>query len=109
MIPLPQNVGVTASTIAVESSGMNAAFAEPLHCVAAEPHSTILSITVSDDGREVAYDTAVLGRLRRGYRVFLMRSLLGTRIECCYVFVRIGFDSMPNLWNQPRQVANEPV
>ena len=83
---------------------MNAPFAETVHCVAAEPHATFLRISVADSGQEVAYETAVLGRLRPGYRVLQMRGLLGTRIELCYLFVRISFGSEPNLWPTPRQV-----
>ena len=57
-----------------------------------------------DDGEEVAYETAVLGRLRRGYRVLLLRSSLGTRIELCYLFVHVYFGQVINLWPTPRQV-----
>jgi hypothetical protein len=102
-LPLPQNVEVEVSTTAVEENGMNASFGEQVHCAAAEPHTTFLSISVSDDGQQVAYESVVLGRLRRGYRVFLMRSLLGTRIELCYIFVRVSFDKTQNVWATPRQ------
>ena len=75
-----------------------------MHCVAAEPHATFLSIRVIDNGQEVAYESAVLGRLQRGYRVFLLRSLLGTRIELCCVLVRISFTTHSNMWLTPREV-----
>ena len=57
-----------------------------------------------DNEQEVAYETAVLGRLRRGYRVFQLRCELGTRIEQCYLLVKISFGSEPNQWPTPRQV-----
>mmetsp|Transcript_51550 Transcript_51550/g.142700 ORF Transcript_51550/g.142700 Transcript_51550/m.142700 type:complete len:103 (-) Transcript_51550:245-553(-) len=34
-----------------------------------------------------------------------MRSHLGTRIELCYLFVRISFGSEPNLWVPARQMS----
>ena len=87
---------------------MNAAYGESvhqnIHCVAAEPHATIVRVSVTDGGQEVAYETAVLGRLRGGYRVLQMRSVLGTRIELCYLFIKISFGSEPNLWATPRQL-----
>ena len=87
---------------------MNAAYGESvhqnIHCVAAEPHATIVRVSVTDGGQEVAYETAVLGRLRGGYRVLQMRSVLGTRIELCYLLVKISFGSEPNLWATPRQL-----
>ena len=79
----------------VKCNGLNADFSETFHCVAAEPHATFLRISVTDRGQEVAYETAVLGRLRGGYRVFQLRGPLGTRIELCYLFVHISFESDP--------------
>eukprot|EP00966_Prymnesium_polylepis_P206445 4783363-Prymnesium_polylepis.1 len=35
-----------------------------------------------------------------------MRSLLGTRIELCYLFVRISFGSTRQLWPSARQVCS---
>ena len=72
---------------------MNAVFEESVHCVAAEPLAVFFRCSVSDRGHEVAFETGVLGRLRIGYRVLLLRSLLGTRIELAYVFVEIGVGS----------------
>jgi len=72
-----------------------------VHCIAAEPHATIFRIGVIDGGREVAYETAVLGRLRCGYRVFQLRSPLGTRIELCYLLVHVYFGIELNLWASP--------
>ena len=78
---------------------MNVSFdGAKVHCVAAEPHATFLRIGVSNGRKEVAYEVAVLGRLRRGYRVFLLRGVLGTRIELCYMFVQISFGGERNLW-----------
>ena len=33
-----------------------------------------------------------------------MRSALGTRIELCYVLLRVSFASEANLWTTPRQM-----
>jgi len=104
VLPLPQNVDVEASTSTVDGNGMNAAFCEQVHLTAAEPHATFVRVAVIDAGLEVAYETAVLGRLRHGYRVFMLRSPLGTRIELCSIFVKISFGILPQLWATPRQV-----
>ena len=105
-LPLPQSVETqTEPTPAVEGNGMNASFGQVIHCVAAEPHETFLRVSVTDSsGQEVAYETAVLGRLRHGYRVLQLRGTLGTRIELCYLFVKISFGSEPNLWATPRHM-----
>ena len=104
-LPLPQAVETTAATATVKGNGMNAAFGDEIHCVAAEPHATFLRVSVTDEGHEVAYETAVLGRLRHGYRVFQLRSPLGTRIELCYLLVKISFGSLDNLWRSARQAC----
>jgi hypothetical protein len=84
---------------------MNASFEQDIHCVAAEPHAVFLRVGIADGGHEVAFETAVLGRLRGGFRIFQLRGLLGTRIELAYLFVRISFGSkVMNLWPTPRQV-----
>ena len=92
-LPLPQSIETELhlSFQDLGRTGGNATFDETVHLVAAEPHATILRIGVSDGAQEIAYETAVLGRLRRGYRVFQLRGPLGTRIEICYMFVRISF------------------
>eukprot|EP00966_Prymnesium_polylepis_P208216 4823048-Prymnesium_polylepis.1 len=89
VLPLPHGRTNELTTPAVEGNGMNAVFCKTIHCVSAEPHATFLRVAVGDGWQEVvAFETAVLGRLRLGYRVFLMRSVLGTRIELCYLFVK---------------------
>eukprot|EP00966_Prymnesium_polylepis_P171777 3972663-Prymnesium_polylepis.1 len=98
VLPLTQSVKNDITTITVEGNGMNAEFYETVHCVAAEPHAAFLRIGVYDDGDEIAYGTAVLARLRAGYRIFQMRGTLGPRIELCYLLVHISFGSEPNLW-----------
>ncbi|KAL1527507.1 hypothetical protein AB1Y20_008897 [Prymnesium parvum] len=92
------------STAAVKRNGLCAEFGETFWCFAAEPDATLLHVGVSDEGEAAAYETAVLGRLRRGYRVFRLRSSLGTRIELCCLFVRIEWSTQPNLWSTPRQL-----
>lgn len=103
VLPLPPSVE-SEKYVPAESNGMNAIFGDTVHFVAAEPHATFMRIGVTDGGQEVAYEIAVLGRLRHGYRVFQMRGLLGTRIELCYLFVHITLDSEPNIWASPRQI-----
>ena len=89
-------------------NGANASFGETMHCVAAEPYATFLHISVTDNGEEVAYESAVLGRLLNGYRVMQLRSALGTRIELCYLFVHItNVGSETNLWST-RQASFVP-
>ena len=65
----------------------------------------VLRVGITDVRHEVAFETVVLQRLRRGYRVLLMRTLLGTRIELCYLFVLISFGSIRNEWSTPRQLT----
>eukprot|EP00966_Prymnesium_polylepis_P036207 839858-Prymnesium_polylepis.3 len=48
--------------------GLRASFDVSAHCVAAEPHSTFVRISVTDRRQEVAFASAVLGRLRCGFR-----------------------------------------
>ena len=102
-LPLPWLVE-TEIALAPKDNGMIAAFGEEVHCVAAEPHATFLRLGIVDGGREVAFETAVLARLRGGFRIFQLRSVLGTRIELAYLFVRISFGSEDHLWPNPRQV-----
>eukprot|EP00966_Prymnesium_polylepis_P128611 2974764-Prymnesium_polylepis.1 len=66
----PKGVEVEASISvpAVNGTGMNAAFDKTVHCIAAEPCATIVRVAVTDDGKEVAFETAILGQLRNGYR-----------------------------------------
>ena len=69
---------------------------ECIICTTAEPNETLLRIAVAVGSQEIAYETCVLAGLRRGYRVFRLRSALGTRIELCYVFVKISFSLETN-------------
>jgi len=99
---LAMNTEISSSE--VKRNGMNAAFAETVHCVAAEPSATILRICVICEECEMAFATAVLGRLRRGYRIFQLRGRLGTRIELCCLFVHISTSSEANWWSTPREL-----
>lgn len=103
-LPVPLRTETEMRTAAVELNGLRAGLGVELHCVAAEPFGTFLRVAVSDGGQEVAYETVVLGRLRRGYRVLHLRSMLGTRIELCFLFVRISCGTVPNQWATPRQL-----
>ena len=80
-LPLPPLPPTQLRTPVDGSNGLNAPIGHTVHCVAAEPRATFLRVAVFDDEQEVAYETAVLGRLRRGYRVLQLRGPLGTRIE----------------------------
>mmetsp|Transcript_54109 Transcript_54109/g.160504 ORF Transcript_54109/g.160504 Transcript_54109/m.160504 type:complete len:614 (+) Transcript_54109:2410-4251(+) len=104
-LPLPQSAE-TEVRVPPEDNGMLAGYMRTVHCAAAEPFATFLRVTVVEDDQELAYETAVLGRLRRGYRVFQLRSMQGTRIELACILVRIAFDSEPNLWISARQQSS---
>lgn len=108
VLPVPhsqQSLQTNIRTFIAEGNGMNASFgASVVHCISAEPHTTFLRVGVTDRGREVAYETSVLGRLRCGYRVFHLRNLLGTRIELCYLFVAIRTGSELNQRATARQL-----
>jgi len=104
ILPLPLHVEIEMSTSTVQCNGMNAVVCEKMHCVAAEPHACFLRFGIVDHGDEVAYTTAVLGRLRRGFRVLLFRGPLGTRIELAHAFVHITHGQVPNVWVTPRQL-----
>jgi len=99
-LPLLPGAETELITDAVVCNGLNSSFNAEVHCVSAEPHTTFLRASVIDRGYEVAYETCVLGRMRHGYRVLLLRSDLGTRIECCYLLVRIRCTRKPSesLW-----------
>jgi len=108
VLPLAPNAEVEIS-VPPEQNGMRASFGDTVHCVAAEPYATFLRIGITDGGQEVAYEIAVLGRLRCGYRVLQLRNLYGTRIELCYLLVRIELETEPNLWVSPRQVRMQTM
>ena len=83
-LPPPQLIHTGYVTSAAEGEGgLSARFDEKVHLLAAEPHETILRVAAIDgeakSGTEVAYETAVLGRLRPGYRALQLRSRRGTR------------------------------
>jgi len=103
-LPLPTSNEIETTTNIINGNGMNAKFGKVIHCVAAEPHATFLRIGVSDARKEVAFETLVLGRLRQGYRVVQLRSLLGTRIELAFLLVRMRLRSETNVWPAPRQL-----
>jgi len=105
-LPLPQTGLDNELQLAHQDSGLNAKVGELIHCVAAEPCGTFVRIMITDhvDGQEVAYESAVLGRLRCGYRIFQMRSMLGTRIELACLFVRITLGYEEQLFGNQRQL-----
>jgi|EP00966_Prymnesium_polylepis_P227566 phosphatidylinositol phospholipase C, delta len=107
-LPLPHNMDTDIVLSDLGTNGLNMQIGKTLHCVAAEPHATLVRVGVTDGGQEVAYVSAVLGRLQRGYRVFQARSSTnGTRIELCYLLVRISHGMEANLWISPRQLERQ--
>mmetsp|Transcript_7865 Transcript_7865/g.13688 ORF Transcript_7865/g.13688 Transcript_7865/m.13688 type:complete len:132 (+) Transcript_7865:119-514(+) len=77
---------------------------ETVHCIAAEPDATLVRVCVVESGYDLAYETAVLARLRCGYRVLQLRSALGTRLELCYVLVHVSVTQEPNRFPNARQL-----
>mmetsp|Transcript_64229 Transcript_64229/g.191742 ORF Transcript_64229/g.191742 Transcript_64229/m.191742 type:complete len:606 (+) Transcript_64229:5599-7416(+) len=102
-LPLPPRVDTEVGTQTVKKNGLSAIFDDKVHCAAAEPYATFLRVQVVDGGEEVAYETAVLGRLRSGYRILQLRAPLGTRIELCYLFLHVATGTIPNQWITSRQ------
>jgi hypothetical protein len=93
----------------VQGDGLHAQFDRVLHCIAAEPSAVFLRVGVSDAEEEIAYATAVLGRLKHGYRIFQLRCRLGTRIELAYLFACVTFDpDQESLHMTTRQVRIAP-
>jgi len=106
-LPVPQQNVETEVTLPPTNNGMNAIFDEPsatVHCLAAEPYASFVRVGVTDRRHEVAFEVVVLGRLRCGYRVLLLRGLSGTRIELCYLFVHVSMGTEANLFISPRQL-----
>ncbi|EOD30067.1 hypothetical protein EMIHUDRAFT_99535 [Emiliania huxleyi CCMP1516] len=105
--PPPEAQGVTRLTTAVaEGNGLNPTFDETFHCLAAEPNQTILRVVVEDEGRLVAYETAVLGSLRCGYRCLHLRSPSGTRIDACCLLLHISDGSEPNTFGTVEELRS---
>jgi len=103
-LPLPHELKAQIA-LPPRLNGMNAAFSETVHCIAAEPDATFIRVGVTDGRQEVAYETTLLSRLRGGYRVIRLRGLLGTRIELCNLFVRVTFGAEWNLWPGARHLS----
>ena len=102
-LPLQHSVE-TEISLPAKGDGVNVAFDETVHCVAAEPRETIIRASVTENGQMIAYETAVLGRFRHGYRILQLRGPLGTRIELCYLLIQVTFGEELNKWATPRQV-----
>ena len=108
-IVLPRQRAKQRGSARFSDCGMNAIEQESLHCVAAEPHATFLRVGVLEGKVERAYESMVLGRLRRGYRVIQLRGSLGTRIELNYLFVLVSFGTEVNVWMTPTQMRMQHV
>jgi len=105
-LPLPQMAETKIEVDTIKPNGINTTFGESIivYCITAEPHATILRVSVTDHGVEVAYETALIGRLRCGFRVLQLRGKLGTRIELCFLFVRISRSSEINTRGTPQDL-----
>ena len=55
-------------------------------------------VRVSSGAEEPSPTSQPTGTLRPGYRVFHLRSPLGTRLEACFLFVHISAGVEPNSW-----------
>ena len=102
----PGDESQTVTLSPAAGTGMNIMFASTVHCLVAERDEALLRVSVFEGKQEVAYESAVVGRLRGGYRVMQMRSSLGTRIELCYLFVRITWADERNQWATTREVRS---
>mmetsp|Transcript_66801 Transcript_66801/g.110997 ORF Transcript_66801/g.110997 Transcript_66801/m.110997 type:complete len:260 (+) Transcript_66801:3-782(+) len=108
VLPLPDsNLSREWHSKRLTSGGCNAIVDQTVYCVAAEPHETFLRLAVSDKEHEVAFETAVLGRLRPGYRVLRLRDPNGTRIDLCYLLLRISFGTVPHRWSTARELRRQ--
>ena len=94
-LPPPAGLEMRVTTQAVERNGLNPRYNTKVHCVAAEPMATILRLVVIDDEKEVAYETVVLGALRRGWRALPMRAMRGCRIDFCCVLIHVAEGTVP--------------
>jgi len=104
VLPIPDTVETELIVPAEEKNAMSILFGKKVYCIAAEPHTTFLRFAVTDGDEVVAYETAVLAKLRTGYRIVQLRSLLGTRIEIAYLFVKIALVDEPNMFSTARQL-----
>lgn len=99
--PSSSEICMSLQTPAVDGNGLNAQFDFLVHCLSAEARETILRLVVLDGDTEVAYETAVLGALRPGYRCFHLRQMTtGTRIELCSLLVHLEFGEAPHMWHE---------
>ena len=73
VLPVPQKVQTEAITCEVLNNGLHASFDDTVHVIAAEPDATFLRVSVLSGKRELAFEVAVVGRLRRGFRVFQVK------------------------------------
>jgi len=109
-LPVPERTtsNTVFRTAEVQRNGLNPHFGQLVHCLAQEPRETILKLAVWDAEKEIAYETAVLGVLRSGYRCFHLRSSrYGTRIEMCKLFVHIAFGVEPHVWAKAKELRQQ--
>ena len=106
--PTGSDIPTQFKTAPVRGNGLAAYYGDTVHCIAAEPLSTVLRVVVVDGESEVAYETAVLGALRTGYRCFQLRQpRTGTRIELCSLLVHIEATEEPHLWAEAETLRKQ--
>ncbi len=66
-----------------------------------------MRLRVFDKEQEVAFETALLGALRPGYRCFEMRSRNGTKIELCKLLVHIDVGYLVDTQKEQMEVDAE--
>jgi len=95
-LPVDQDgtAALSWTTDVVSGSGLHAVFNETVHCLSTMAAYTILRISVIDREVEVAYETVMLGALRRGHRCIELRSRLGTKIELCTLLVHLEIEEL---------------
>jgi len=109
----PQHVRTRYTTVALgRKNGLCPHIGETVHCLALEPEQTFLRVAVLDHceaeaGVEVAFETAVLGRMRPGYRCLQLRNRLGTRIELCYLLLKISRGEEDHAWASTAELRQQ--
>ena len=107
-LPPRSPIAKAYSPPAVEGGGLALYLgAKEVHCLAAEPAQTVLRVSVTDRGEEVAYEAAVLDGIRSGYRTLQLREVeSGTAIELCSLFVHVDLGTHPHDWRTATEVRS---
>ena len=89
-LPLPASVETETGRLwPLEGNGMNAAFDQTVHCIAAEPEATFIRVSAHDGNRqEVAYETANSMSTRPAYATHAYTHTNGIPVSHTYRGVR---------------------